>query len=57
MLLNRRFDEDNYEQWPVEASVNVEYLLDLPVNGIGGWQSLLDRLKEDVDMDDEVIYL
>lgn len=56
MPWNRRFDEDNYE-WPIQAAVNVEYLMDLPVNGTGGWQSLLGSLKDDVDVDEEVIYL
>jgi len=56
MPWNRRFDEDNYE-WPIEAAVNVEYLMGLQVNGDGGWQRLLLRLKDDVDVDEEVIYL
>jgi hypothetical protein len=56
MPWNRRFDEENYE-WPLEACVNVEYLMDLSINGIGGWQSLLNSLQTNVDEDEEAIYL
>ena len=56
MPWNRRFDEENYE-WPLEASVNVEYLLDLETTGTGGWQSLLESLQTNVDEDEETICL
>ena len=56
MPWNNKFDEGNYE-WPLEAYVNVEYLLNLPINGSGGWQNLLKFLQDNVDKEEETIHL
>jgi len=56
MPWNKGFDEGSYE-WPLEAYVNVEYLLNLPINGSGGWQNLLEFLQDNVDEEEETIHL
>ena len=48
MPWNSKFNPEKIH-WPLEVDVDVEYLLDLPINGIGGWQSLLKSLKGWVD--------